>query len=424
MWPFSRNDAAEIRSAQPYWLYRNGIADAGSSLANSIDCDIAIVGAGITGALIADALVENSRRVVIVDQRDQALGSTSASTALLQYEIDQHLIDLEQALGSQQARLAYTAGVESISLIEKLATECTDDVNFARRLSLYLASNEGDLEALRKECAARKGAGIEVEWLDGTQLIDRFGCHRPGGILSSAAAQLDPIRLTRSLFERSVQRGAQLYARTSIEEIEDHGDRITLRTATGQLITASHAIVCGGYESLKFLPVHVAELHSTYALATEPVQRSEHAVKSALIWESARPYLYLRGTPDDRIIVGGADVPFKNSAVRDSLLPQKVKKIQELYRTLFATELPPVAYAWAGTFGETADGLPYIGHAPGTPSRLLFALCFGGNGITYSAHAGAMLRATIENAFHPLHEIFGFSRLARCANRAGAYALV
>jgi len=111
-----------------------------------------------------------------------------------------------------------------------------------------------------------------------------------------------------------------------------------------------------------------------------------------LIWETARPYLYLRGTPDGRLVVGGADVPFQSALARDVLLPRQVRRIAAAYRDLFGKELPPIAYAWAGSFAESADGLPFIGAVPGGHPRLRFALCYGGNGITYSVHAGEMIR--------------------------------
>ena len=70
-----------------------------------------------------------------------------------------------------------------------------------------------------------------------------------------------------------------------------------------------------------------------------------------------------------------------------------------------------MAYAWAGSFAETRDGLPLIGRVPGMNPRLQFALCYGGNGITYSVHAGDMIRAGIEGRPHALDDVFGFGRL-------------
>ncbi len=119
----------------------------------------------------------------------------------------------------------------------------------------------------------------------------------------------------------------------------------------------------------------------------------------------------MRGTSDGRLMVGGADVPFKNAAARELLLPRQVRRLQEQYQDLFGAELPPVAYAWAGSFAETRDGLPFIGRVPGMNPRLQFALCYGGNGITYSVHAGDMIRAGIEGREHALDDVFGFGRL-------------
>jgi glycine/D-amino acid oxidase-like deaminating enzyme len=108
--------------------------------------------------------------------------------------------------------------------------------------------------------------------------------------------------------------------------------------------------------------------------------------------------------------VGGADVPFKSAAARDLLLPRQVRKLADQYEQLFGEELPPVAYAWAGSFAETHDGLPYIGRVPGGNPRLQFALAYGGNGITYGVHAAEMIRAGIDGRAHPLDDVFGFGR--------------
>ncbi|HEU4779504.1 MAG TPA: FAD-dependent oxidoreductase, partial [Steroidobacteraceae bacterium] len=145
---------------------------------------------------------------------------------------------------------------------------------------------------------------------------------------------------------------------------------------------------------------------------TEPLAKRQWIDTLPLIWESARPYVYVRGTPDGRVLIGGGDVPFKNAAARDLLLPRQVRRLGEQYEELFGAEMPRVAHAWAGSFAETRDGLPLIGRVPGMDARLQFALCYGGNGITYSVHAGDMIRAGIEGREHVLEPVFGFARRA------------
>lgn len=46
---------------------------------------------------------------------------------------------------------------------------------------------------------------------------------------------------------------------------------------------------------------------------------------NALIWETATPYIYLRTTSDNRILMGGKDIPFSNPVRRDNLLMRKAK---------------------------------------------------------------------------------------------------
>jgi glycine/D-amino acid oxidase-like deaminating enzyme len=412
MWPFRRNGAGNIRSSEAYWLMRNGIGDASASLNDSIDCDIAIVGAGITAALVADALIETGKRVVVLDSRDVAQGSTSASTALLQYEIDTELVELTRMIGAERAMRAYLACARSFTLLEQRFPELLPLAGYERRPSLYLAAGEKIVPTLRAEMAARRDIGLHCEWLDAQALRSRFGCQRPGAILSALGAQVDPFRLTRGLFAANVRHGVRVFARTRVTQIEDGAASMRLRTASGHTITAAYAVVCGGYESLDFLPPGFADINNTFALVTEPLARREWLDTLPLVWESDRPYLYLRSTPDGRLLVGGADVPFKNATARDLLLPRQVKKLAGQYQDLFDEELPPVAYAWAGSFAETRDGLPLIGSVPGMNPRLQFALCYGGNGITYSVHAGDMVRAGIEGRAHELDDIFGFARLA------------
>lgn len=78
----------DLKSGYPYWVVKNGLLHAFPPLQQDLRCDVAVLGGGISGALIADELVAHGHEVVVIDRRDIGWGSTAASTALLQYEID------------------------------------------------------------------------------------------------------------------------------------------------------------------------------------------------------------------------------------------------------------------------------------------------------------------------------------------------
>lgn len=117
------------------------------------------------------------------------------------------------------------------------------------------------------------------------------------------------------------------------------------------------------------------------AAISEPLESFDGWWEQCLLWETARPYFYMRTTADGRALVGGEDDPFRNPERRDRLVPKKTEKLAARFREMFPRIDFEVAFAWAGTFGETKDGLAYIGAVPELP-HCLFALGFGGNGIT------------------------------------------
>jgi glycine/D-amino acid oxidase-like deaminating enzyme len=413
MWPFRRNPSHRIRSSNPYWLLRSGMGDARPALRESIECDVAVIGAGITGALVADALVATGQRIVILDSRDVALGSTAATTALLQYEIDTQLTELVTQLGAAAAAQAYLACAASFDLLERRFPELLEPSNYRRVPSLYMAADSRSVPTLQAELAARRALGFQCTWLEAGELRERYGCLRPGAILSALGAQLDPIRFTQGLVAGLERHGVPLYARSRVTGIVERGERLQLDVEGGARVDAAHVVVAAGFESLGFLPRPVADIDNTYALVTEPLRDRGRALTLPLIWESARPYLYMRGTPDGRLVMGGEDVPFKDPVAREALLDRQVRRLAAKYRDLFDEDLPPIASAWGGSFARTPDGLPFIGRAPGMHPALLFALCYGGNGITYSVHAGEMIRAAVERRTHDLDAVFGFFRASK-----------
>lgn len=88
------------------------------------------------------------------------------------------------------------------------------------------------------------------------------------------------------------------------------------------------------------------------------------------------------------------------------------QKEQKLIKS-FEKFLPHIRFhsdfAWAGTFAETKDGLPYIGeHADFKNSY--FVLGFGGNGITFSVTGMEMVSRWLKREKHPLSERFRFGR--------------
>jgi glycine/D-amino acid oxidase-like deaminating enzyme len=399
----------DLTSPLTFWLLRNGIGEVPLPLSRDRRCDVAVIGAGITGALVSDALSEAGLSVIAVDCRYPGHGSTSASTALLQYELDASLTDLTEKLGRQHAVDAYRATLGGVRAIARIARGLKEDVGFRRRPSLYYASRSRDAEAMRRECATRQEAGLPCEILDEKAIKKIVEFDAPLALWNNAAGEVDPWRMTQALFERCRRREFAVYGLTEVTRIVPTRRDMEVHTNRG-VVRARRVVVAAGYEAEKFLPERVAELHSTYAIVTEPVKNFAGWGKRCLVWESARPYLYARTTADNRIMIGGEDDPFRNPGHRDSRVPEKAKILLEKARRLFPRIEMELAYAWAGTFGETKDSLPYIGAHPDVDDRVLFALDYGANGMPFGAIAAEILTRKVLEKPHRYEETFSFRR--------------
>ncbi|MBD9468203.1 FAD-dependent oxidoreductase [Pseudoxanthomonas sp. PXM01] len=403
----------DLKSGYPFWAVSNGLMQAFPRLASDHRCDVAVLGGGITGALIADELARHGLDVAVLEQRDIGWGSTAASTALLQYEIDTHLVDLAKRHGEADAALAYRACAEAIDQLQAVASAWRD-VGFARNRSLYYASRRRDVRTLEDEHAARRRHGLQVELLSSTRVRDDYGFDAPAALLSTQAARVDPYRLTHRLLQRLRKQGASIFDRTCVVDIATTSRGVTLRTDTGLAVRASHLVLAAGYASQHWLKQRVARNRSSYAVISDPLPEADLGfLADTLLWETARPYLYARSTSDGRLLLGGEDDAVDIPAKRDARVQKKARTLLKRLEELFPGMAITPAFSWAGTFAETEDGLPFFGPHPQWGPRVHFAMAYGGNGITYSMLGAGLLRALIERKRHPLWPLFSFERLER-----------
>lgn len=403
----------DLKSGYPFWAVKNGLMHAYPRLESDVRCDVVLVGGGISGALVASELAGQGFDVVLVEQRDIGWGSTSASTALLQYEIDTHLVDLSRRVGEADALLAYHACVQSVLDLGELCRSLRD-VDHAPQESLYFASRKRDAAGLREEFELRSRHGFPVSWIGPAELQARFGLDAPGAILSHVAARVDPYRMTYRLLARLARAGMRIHDRTCIAEVIPRERGVELRTDQGVSLRCQHVVMATGYASQQWLSERVARNRSSYAYITDPLPAGDLGfLAGTMLWETARPYLYLRSTGDGRLLVGGEDDDIDLPGRRDARVGKKARslcsRVGELYPGLDAKP----AYSWAGTFAETSDGLPFFGAHRQTGPRVLYAMAYGGNGITYSMIGAALLGASIQRRKHALAELFGFERLRR-----------
>jgi glycine/D-amino acid oxidase-like deaminating enzyme len=379
-------------------------------LRESMSFDAAIIGGGITGALVAEHLTARGLSVCVIDREEPGLGSTSASTAMLQWEIDTQLSELSLYYGFDRAAAIYRRSLVAVSGLSKLIRRHDIHCGLRSRSTLYLTSNAGGVRELQREMTFRERAGLPGEFLSHPYLMTEFEIERDGGILSSGAAEADPLLLTWGLLAIAVKRSAHL-VNASATQLHAEGNRVIVETDTRYVIEARHVVLATGY-SMPGIPMpKLHQTRSSWAFATVPQDPDQLWRDRALIWEDSHPYLYMRTSTDNRIIIGGEDDETVDPAIRDGKLAAKIEMLRGKLEQLWPQADATVGYRWCGTFGETTDGLPLIGPVPDMP-RVLAAYGYGGNGITFSFMAALMIGAMIADTRRNWFDDFALDREA------------
>jgi len=399
-----------LKAGFPFWLIKDGLPFDYPALAEHKKTDVVVMGGGISGALVAWKLIKNGVDCMVIDGRTIGLGSSCASTALLQYEIDTPLVELQHKVGLQQAVRSYHLCRQSITDLGDIAKEIGFK-DFEYKKSLYYAAYKKDTGFLQNEFAIRKEHGFNVTLLDEKDVQDNFCFMAHKAILSKDGAQTNAYQYAHHLLQDAMKKGLQVYDRTSIVKISPGRGGVTVTTEKGHVVKARKIIYANGYEAINYIKKPIVKLLSTFVTISENMAMDRPFWKEdVLLWNTANPYLYMRTTKDNRIIVGGRDEDFYNPSKRDKLIIPKAKQLSADFKKLFP-EIPfETEFSWTGTFGSTIDGLPFIGSYKPLPNSY-FALGFGGNGITFSQVAADIICDLVQGKSNSDAKIFSFDRI-------------
>jgi len=370
------------------------------AVASEVIDDVVIIGTGISGALVAHALLAAGRAVTMLDRRAPMTGSTLASTALLQFEIDLPLHRLARKIGRPAATRAYQRSVRAVQDLAALVHRERIRCAFGARESLYLAGDAYGARALAAEVEARERAGVPGAFLSASTLRARYGIARTGAVVSAGSATADPAQLTAGLLRRIVARGGRILSEVNVTGVEGGANGVELTTANGPRVYANQVVFCTGYEVPTRVPTRDHAIHSTWAMASAPNAVLPAWLARTVVWEASDPYLYLRTTADGRLIAGGHDEDSSSAYTLAHRLASKARAISEDIRALLPASQFRVSHVWGGAFGESTTALPLIDRLPGTRHTWVVA-GFGGNGITYSMIAAQVIAAALQGARDP-----------------------
>lgn len=404
------------------WTKQTTIPKQYPYLTTDLQTEVIIVGGGISGAITAYHFAKAGIQTVLVEKTIIGYQSTRASTSILQYEIDSNLVQLQGMYGIDAAVRAFQLCYEAVEDLGKITQNLDDDCEFIRSPCLYYSPKKHDVRWLEREFDLRKKHGFPVEWLQSERAKDLFSFPVAGGILSTdGAGTVDPYRLTHALVRAAEQAGAKIYENTDITKIQDDGSKeVKVTTLHGFNIEAKRIIICTGYEAKNLIRgQRLGSFTRTFNIVTKPYQEVPGWYERCIIRDTEEPYTYVRGTKDQRIIIGGEDLSAggmkskisnldDEDPVADQQYDRLLKKLQDLFPHLQVQE-SDLEFQYHGLFANTKDGLPYIGQVDYYPN-CYFNLGYGANGMLYLLIGAKMLLELYQGKYNPDLDLFQFQR--------------
>jgi glycine/D-amino acid oxidase-like deaminating enzyme/nitrite reductase/ring-hydroxylating ferredoxin subunit len=382
-------------------------------LAADVEADVCIVGAGMAGLSTAYLLVQEGRRVVVLDDGPVAGGETSRTTAHLTCALDYRFHELEAQHSRLVARIAAESHVAAIDTLEAIVRREAIACGFARVDGFLFATTGDGREALERELAAAHRAG-----LTSVTLVDRapVAAFDTGPALRfPQQGQFHALEYVNGLVASIKRKGGRLY-RAHATDVHGGADA-HVSTSRGATVKAAHIVVATNTPVNDRVAVHTKQAaYRTYVIGA---RLPANTVAPVLLWDTDDPYHYVRlhrmsaassnrdqGPREwDVLIVGGED----HKTGQDPDPAARFRRLESWTRERFPQAAAP-EFCWSGQVLEPVDGLALIGRNPSDDDNVYVATGSSGNGMTYGTIAGVLLRDLIMGRDNPWAEVYDPAR--------------
>jgi glycine oxidase len=345
---------------------------------------VLIIGSGIIGASVADALARRGLEVTVIDRRAPGGGATQASAGVLAPFIEAHddspLLDL--AVRSLNRYDDFVAGLRGrVRLPIEYARTGTLEVALTPDEAARLASSHRALEARR----------VVAEWLDAPAVRSfepAVSAAAVAGLFTPSHGFVGVASLMAALVESARLAGATFVQPADAVRIDAARDRVDIQ-ADGRTYTAEWVVVAAGCWSSRVrlggaslppvTPVRGQLLHTTW---TSPLPRRS-------VWGTG---CYTVPWSDGSLLVGATveDVGFDERSTVEGVAGLTAA----VQRMLPASAHASIDAIRVGLRPATADGLPWIGPLTAAP-RVVMAAGHFRNGVLLAPLTADLVTAVV-----------------------------
>ena len=354
------------------------------SLLENSECDVLIIGGGITGASTFYQLKKTNLKVMLVEQGEIAMSTTGSSTGKLSFMQNDLIDKIRSNLGDETASLYLKSQCDAINLAVDIIKRENIACDLEKVDSKIYTNKKSEVEKLKDLERFLKDNGFDVQKTQNELVKSKYA------IACSNTYMFHPVKFVYGLLENS----QNIYEHTSIKKIVSKGDYYLCYTDKVK-IKAKWVVIASHYPYFNlpfFFPIK-GSLEKSY------ISASKVDIKDLSMISYSNPFISIRTYLDYLIYLSNSHSI--NADTNDK------KNFQELLKKVHDLKLEP-EYLWSNIDIMTNDGLPYIGKLK---KNLLIATGYNTWGLATSVLAGLILKDIITNQKNNYIELFSPSRV-------------
>lgn len=361
-------------------------------LADNIETDVCIIGAGYTGLSSAIHLLEAGFNVTVLEAARVGFGASGRNGGQIVNSFSRDIDMIEKTVGVDKAKLfgemAFEGGRIIKNLVAKYNIQC--DLKDGGVFAALNKKQMGHLES-QKALWERHGHLGHLELLDESGIRGVVDSERYiGGLLDKSGGHIHPLNLALGEADAVESLGGQIFEDSAVIKV-DEGDSPVVRTKDGS-VKCKFVIVAGNAYLNGLIPELQAKSMpcGTQVITTEPLgaELAQSLLPQDYCVEDCNYLLdYFRLSGDKRLIYGGGVV----YGARD---PADIEAIirPKMLETFPQLKDVKIEFAWTGNFLLTLSRLPQVGRIG---SNIYYSQGCSGHGVTYTHLAGQILAETI-----------------------------
>lgn len=364
-----------------------------ASLAGTVECDVCVVGGGLSGCSTALHLAQRGYSVVLLEAQRIGWGASGRSGAQALFGVAAGQAKLERLVGAADARRIWDLTVEGLSLQRELIERHAIDCDYVAG-QMQVANKRRQDEELREEVETlhTRYAYPSIRLVARGELRGLIASERyTSATFDPNCGHLHPLNYTLGLAAAAEGAGAKIFEGSRAVTWNRTAGRLRLSTARGE-VRCRHLALCGNASLGSTAPALARRIMAvgTSMVATEPLgtARAEALIANrAAVTDLNWVLDYFRLSADQRLLFGGR----VNYAGFDALVAGRATR-QRMLGVFPQLADVRISHAWAGQVDITLNRAPDFGRLE---PDVYYLQGFSGHGITLTGIAGRLLGEAI-----------------------------